>query len=153
SRTKRTLELAERDAEPAQGIGQRAGGSSGAGADRHPRRLVDEQQAPVGALGAVEGAERDALGQERGPGSLAEADDALADRESWGAGEDGPPVDADAAGGDQGGELAAADAEERVEPSPRAVHLDADGRPKIIEVRFVVEEDFHGFRIDHYLKR
>lgn len=33
------------------------------------------------------------------------------------------------------------------------VHLDAEGRPKIIEVRFVVEEDFHGMRLDLYLKR
>jgi 23S rRNA pseudouridine1911/1915/1917 synthase len=33
------------------------------------------------------------------------------------------------------------------------VHLDAEGRPKIIEVRFIVEEDFHGYRLDHYLKR
>jgi 23S rRNA pseudouridine1911/1915/1917 synthase len=36
---------------------------------------------------------------------------------------------------------------------PRPIHLDAEGRPKIIETRFIVEEDFHGFRIDHYLKR
>lgn len=26
-------------------------------------------------------------------------------------------------------------------------------RPEIIEVRFTVEDDFHGFRLDHYLKR
>src|SRR5690606_29364481 len=33
------------------------------------------------------------------------------------------------------------------------VHLDADGRPRIVERRFVVEEEFDGFRLDHYLKR
>lgn len=59
---------------------------------------------------------------------------------------DGEPMD-----------LAHGDAEplgdEDVEPTPRPVHLDADGRPKIVEVRFVVEEDFHGYRADHYLKR
>ena len=32
-------------------------------------------------------------------------------------------------------------------------HLDEHGRARIIEVRFVVEDDFHGFRLDHYLKR
>lgn len=43
------------------------------------------------------------------------------------------------------------DPEEELAEAP--VHLTADGRPRIIEVRFQVEEDFHGFRLDHYLKR
>ncbi|MBI4508138.1 MAG: RluA family pseudouridine synthase [Deltaproteobacteria bacterium] len=33
------------------------------------------------------------------------------------------------------------------------VHLDENGQPKIIEIRFIVEPDFHGYRLDHYLKR
>jgi 23S rRNA pseudouridine1911/1915/1917 synthase len=32
-------------------------------------------------------------------------------------------------------------------------HLDENGRPRIVERRFVVEESFAGFRLDHYLKR
>jgi 23S rRNA pseudouridine1911/1915/1917 synthase len=32
-------------------------------------------------------------------------------------------------------------------------HLDEDGNPRIVERRFTVEEAFHGFRVDHYLKR
>jgi hypothetical protein len=43
--------------------------------------------------------------------------------------------------------------DESVEPLPVVPWLDAEGRAKIIEVRFVVEEDFHGWRLDHYLKR
>lgn len=37
--------------------------------------------------------------------------------------------------------------------SAEASHLDADGRPRIIERRFVVEDGFGGVRLDHYLKR
>ena len=33
------------------------------------------------------------------------------------------------------------------------VHLDERGNPRIVERRFVVEEDFQGLRLDHYLKR
>lgn len=33
------------------------------------------------------------------------------------------------------------------------VHLDEDGNPKIVERRFVVEEPYAGYRVDHYLKR
>lgn len=33
------------------------------------------------------------------------------------------------------------------------VHLDEDGNPRMVERRFVVEEPFAGFRLDHYLKR
>jgi 23S rRNA pseudouridine1911/1915/1917 synthase len=32
-------------------------------------------------------------------------------------------------------------------------HLDENGRPRIVERRFVVDESFAGFRLDHYLKR
>jgi 23S rRNA pseudouridine1911/1915/1917 synthase len=32
-------------------------------------------------------------------------------------------------------------------------HLDADGRPRVIERRFTVTEDHVGHRLDHYLKR
>src|SRR5262249_11216484 len=95
------------------------------------------------------------LREELGASALAEDDDALAGDEPWGAGEDGPPVDADAPGGGELADLADGHAEPRDEVGiePRPVHLDAEGRPKIIEVRSGVEEDFHGFRIDHSLKR
>jgi 23S rRNA pseudouridine1911/1915/1917 synthase len=33
------------------------------------------------------------------------------------------------------------------------VHLDADGKPRIIERRFVVEDECAGFRLDHFLKK
>lgn len=33
------------------------------------------------------------------------------------------------------------------------VHLDADGNPRIIERRFVVEDECAGFRLDHFLKK
>jgi 23S rRNA pseudouridine1911/1915/1917 synthase len=33
------------------------------------------------------------------------------------------------------------------------VHLDENGRPRIVERRFVVDENFAGWRLDHYLKR
>lgn len=33
------------------------------------------------------------------------------------------------------------------------VHLDADGKPRVVERRFVVDETYAGFRLDHYLKR
>jgi len=33
------------------------------------------------------------------------------------------------------------------------VHLDEDGKPRIVERRFVVEDAFAGYRVDHYLKR
>jgi 23S rRNA pseudouridine1911/1915/1917 synthase len=33
------------------------------------------------------------------------------------------------------------------------VHLDADGQPRIVERRFVVDENYAGLRLDHYLKR
>ncbi|MFH0899759.1 MAG: RluA family pseudouridine synthase [Pseudomonadota bacterium] len=36
-------------------------------------------------------------------------------------------------------------------PAEQPVHLDEQGRPKIIEVRFVVEEEYHRYRLDHYL--
>src|SRR5262245_30706254 len=119
-RTKRTLELAEREAEAAQGVGERAGRAAGAGDDRHAGRLVDDEQVLVGG----EDGERDALGEELGAGALAEDDEALPGAEAWGALEDGPPVDAHAPGGDEKTELATRHADERVEP--RAVHLDAE---------------------------
>jgi 23S rRNA pseudouridine1911/1915/1917 synthase len=34
-----------------------------------------------------------------------------------------------------------------------SVHLDEDGNPRIVERRFVVEEEAGGLRLDHYLKR
>jgi 23S rRNA pseudouridine1911/1915/1917 synthase len=110
----------------------------------HRRRLVHEQV--VGVL--VKDLERDALGEEGGLGARAEDGDELAGGEAEAAGEGGPAADPDASVGD---EAEAALLEEPVEAHP--VHLDAEGRPKIIEVRFVVEEDFHGYRLDHYLKR
>jgi 23S rRNA pseudouridine1911/1915/1917 synthase len=33
------------------------------------------------------------------------------------------------------------------------VHLDENGRPRIVERRFVVDDGYAGFRLDHYLKR
>jgi len=39
------------------------------------------------------------------------------------------------------------------DPLGHNIHLDADGNPRIIERRFVVEDVFDGFRLDHYLKR
>ena len=33
------------------------------------------------------------------------------------------------------------------------VHLDENGQPRIVERRFVVDENFAGWRLDHYLKR
>jgi 23S rRNA pseudouridine1911/1915/1917 synthase len=33
------------------------------------------------------------------------------------------------------------------------VHLDEHGKPRMVERRFVVEEPFHGYRLDHYLKK
>lgn len=36
---------------------------------------------------------------------------------------------------------------------PMDTFVDADGRPRMVERRFVVEEVFRGFRLDHYLKR
>lgn len=33
------------------------------------------------------------------------------------------------------------------------IHLDEHGRPRIVERRFVVDENFAGWRLDHYLKR
>ncbi|MEM9491365.1 MAG: hypothetical protein AAGC55_19625, partial [Myxococcota bacterium] len=33
------------------------------------------------------------------------------------------------------------------------VHLDAHGRPRMVERHFVVEEEYAGYRLDHYLKR
>lgn len=155
-RPQRTLDGAERNAEPAETVRQRAGGPAGAGADRDAGGLVDEGEAFV--LG--QDVDWNRLREELGPSALAEDDDALAGDEPWGAAEDtddGATVEADAAGAGEPSDLADRDAEplghEDVEASPRPVHLDAEGRPKIIEVRFVVEEDFHGFRIDHYLKR
>ena len=36
---------------------------------------------------------------------------------------------------------------------PMDTFVDADGRPRMVERRFVVEDVFRGFRLDHYLKR
>lgn len=33
------------------------------------------------------------------------------------------------------------------------VHLDADGNPRMVERRFVVEKEYAGWRVDHFLKR
>ncbi len=33
------------------------------------------------------------------------------------------------------------------------VHLDEDGNPRMVERRFLVAEEYAGFRLDHYLKR
>ncbi len=33
------------------------------------------------------------------------------------------------------------------------IHLDDEGRPRLLERRFVVEDTFAGYRLDHYLKR
>ena len=38
-------------------------------------------------------------------------------------------------------------------PEPMDEFLDEDGRPRLVERRFVVEESFAGHRLDHYLKR
>jgi 23S rRNA pseudouridine1911/1915/1917 synthase len=116
---------------------------AGPGRDGHARRLGDDQE--LGVL--VEDGERDALGQERGARARAEDDDAGAAGQAWAALDDGSAVDADASAPGQGPGVG----DEPVEP--HAIHLDGEGRPKIIEVCFVVEEDFHGFRVDHYLKR
>ena len=43
-------------------------------------------------------------------------------------------------------------AEALVETLSAELPLDPEGRPKIVEVRFVVEEDWSGVRLDHYLK-
>ena len=37
--------------------------------------------------------------------------------------------------------------------SARDIHLGPDGKPRIIERRFVVAEEYAGFRLDHYLKK
>ncbi len=150
-RPQRTLDGAERNAEPAERVRQRAGGPAVAGDDRHAGGLVDEGEAVV--LG--QDVDWNRLREELGASALAEDDDALAGDEPWTAGEDGAAVEPDAPGGDELAHLADGlpepGAKESIQPLP--VHLDAAGRPKIIEVRFVVEEDFHGYRIDHYLKR
>jgi 23S rRNA pseudouridine1911/1915/1917 synthase len=150
-RPQRTLDGAERAPQRAQGVGQGPGGVAGAGRDRHPGGLVDDERALV--LG--EDGQREVLGEELGPSRGAEDDDALAAREAGEPAEDGAALDPDAAGGGEAADLADGDPEaggdEDVEPLP--VHLDAEGRVKIIEVRFVVEEDFQGHRLDHYLKR
>jgi 23S rRNA pseudouridine1911/1915/1917 synthase len=153
SRTKRPLDPAERQPQTAQGVDQRAGGVARAGHDRHAGRLVDEEELFVGS----EDAERDGLGEEPGTRAVAEDDDALAGDEPRCAAEDGPTVEADATGGAPALHAPDGDGEplgdDDVEPAPAALHLDSEGRPKIIEVRFDVEEDFHGFRVDHYLKQ
>ena len=152
-RPQRTLERAERPAEPAQGVGEGAGGPPVAGVHGEAGRLVDDQK--IGVL--VKDAERDALGQDRGVGAVAEDGDMGAGGEAREAVEDGAPVDAEAALDAEAADHADGDAElldaESVEPLPVVPWLDAEGRAKIIEVRFVVEEDFHGWRLDHYLKR
>jgi len=152
-RTQRTLDEAERDPEPTEGVDQRAGGPAVAGSDRHAGGLVDEGEVRV----LAEDRDRDGLGQELGPRRGAEDDDHLSDREAGRAGADGAAVQTDAAGGDEAADLGDGDGEplgdDDIEAPAAAVHLDAEGRPRIIEVRFEVEEDFHGFRIDHYLKR
>jgi 23S rRNA pseudouridine1911/1915/1917 synthase len=43
--------------------------------------------------------------------------------------------------------------EEPDAPDDLAVHLGADGKPKIIEIRFKVEPESNGLRLDLYLKR
>jgi 23S rRNA pseudouridine1911/1915/1917 synthase len=118
----------------------------------------------------VQHRERDALGQEFGARGRSQHDDAGAREEAWETAQNGAAVDAEAAAG---GEGASIDAEPLLDEAveAQAVHLggpaglgpaggaaqrsplDGEGRPKIIEVRFIVEEDFHGFRVDHYLKR
>ena len=64
-----------------------------------------------------------------------------------------PDSDPDAHDGDESDDEVDADGgpDEGIVDQP--VHLDAEGRPRIIEVRFVVEDDYHGARLDHYLKR
>lgn len=153
SRTQRTLDPAERHAETPQSVDQGAGGMAVAGHDRHAGRLVDEDERLVGG----EDDERDGLGQELGPGRVAQDGHALAGNEPRRSLEDGATVQADAALGAEAQDRPSGQAEalgdDDVEPAPGALHLDGEGRPKIIEVRFDVEEDFHGFRVDHYLKR
>ena len=117
---------------------------AGAGRDRHRRRLVYDEEAGL----LVKDLERDGLGEELGAGFGPEEDDEVALGEAEARLEGGAAVDPDPPIGDEGDPPLL---EESLEPRP--VHLDAEGRPKMIEVRFVVEEDFHGYRLDHYLKR
>ena len=51
-----------------------------------------------------------------------------------------------------GGEDVEAEIDFGVDLGLRA-HLDENGQPRIVERRFVVDESFAGFRLDHYLKR
>jgi 23S rRNA pseudouridine1911/1915/1917 synthase len=143
------LDGRERAAEAAQGVGQGAGGVTGAGADRQAGGLVDDEDVPV----LVQDGEGDVLGEDLGAGALGEQDDDGAGAEAGGADEDGAAIDAQPAGGLERAEDAAGQAEQLAQAQARPVHLDAEGRPKIIPVRFVVEEDFHGLRLDLYLKR
>jgi 23S rRNA pseudouridine1911/1915/1917 synthase len=47
----------------------------------------------------------------------------------------------------------AAAAAAQLPPGERPVHLDEHGKPRIIERRIVVEDDYDGWRLDLYLKR
>ena len=63
--------------------------------------------------------------------------------------------DADAPEGDEPGREIAPGVDLGVESGVDfgiGVHLDADGRPRIVERRFVVDENYAGLRLDHYLK-
>src|SRR5262249_28100742 len=113
-----TLDGAEGDSQPAQGVHQRAGGPAVARGHRHARGLVDEGEAI--ALG--KDADWNRLGEELGPDALAEDEDALAGDEPWSAGEDGAPVEPDAAGGGEAADLGDRNAQalrdQAVEPRP-----------------------------------
>lgn len=65
------------------------------------------------------------------------------------------PPDEDDLPSDLAGEMAddLADDLEGAADMGHASHLDADGQPRIVERRFTVAQEFHGYRLDHYLQR
>src|SRR5262245_48799373 len=128
SRSQHALHLREGSTEPSQRVDQRAGGMAEPRAGRHAGGLDDHEK--VGVL--EQDRERDALGQKAR--IVLDDGDASAGPEVGPSDEDSPVVDADAPGGDQGGEA-------------------ATGQPqRFIESRFAVESDFQGWRLDRYLK-
>lgn len=150
-RTKRSFDAAERHAKAAERVGDGPRGVAVAGSHGEARRLVDDGEVAA----APEDGQVDRLGQDARVAAGDRDDGPGADADPWG--EAGAAVDADATFGDEAADLdepeTDAGDEELLQPQAGQVHLDAEGRPKIIEVRFKVEIDFHGYRLDHYLKR
>jgi 23S rRNA pseudouridine1911/1915/1917 synthase len=109
----------------------------------------------------VQDGERDRLREPPGIGAVAEDQDELAAGGARGAFEEGAAAHAHEAAGDEAADLPDGDpeagGEEELEADAGVGGGDAprqpDGRPATIEVHFVVEEDFHGYRLDLYLKR